>query len=59
MAASGSAKASPWSNPPPVPWTISAGGPLPEIAYSIVPKRLAKTSLRPRVRARATAMSRA
>ena len=56
-ATSGAANATPWSKPPPVPWIIRTGGPLPATAYSIAPKRLWKTSLRPRVRARACAPS--
>ena len=37
-ATSGSANASPWSKPPPVPWIISTGGPVPATAYSMAPE---------------------
>jgi hypothetical protein len=48
---------SPWSKPPPVPWIMIAAGPSPNSAYSIEPKRLAKTLLPVAMRARCRAIS--
>ena len=53
----GAVKASPWSNPPPVPWIIRHGGPLPAVAYSIAPKRPWNTVLPVLTRKRASAIS--